>query len=265
MTIYVNDVIHEMERYAPPVLAFEGDPIGLSLGRRNKPLKAVMVALDLTRAVVEEAVALGAAFIVTHHPAIFHAIHSMTDDVHESETLLLCAEQGIAVYAAHTNADATAEGTGHLMVKRLYPDNDVTSTPLLKLPAHHEPLQGFGRYFSAETATYGVWQKRAVQAFDAPFARLIGEATKEASHVAVWPGSLDESVLPLAMAAGIDLIIAGESKHHMNVAYAERGIGLIVVGHDRSENPFVDHVARRLANAFPELQVATHLDEAVKL
>lgn len=261
----INDVIHEMERYAPPVLAFEGDPIGLSLGHRHKPLKAVLVALDLTRAVVEEAVALGAELIVTHHPAIFHAIQTLTDDVHESATLLLCAEKGIAVYAAHTNADATEEGTGHLMVKRLFPDSAIDSTPLLKLPAHIEPAQGFGRCFSVEPATFGVWQERAIQAFDAPFARLIGAASQKASHIAVWPGSLDDSILPLAVAACVDLMIAGESKHHMNVAYKERGLGLIVVGHDRSENPFVDHVAMRLGAAFPELVIATHLDEAVKL
>ena len=255
MSRTVEHVIEVIERFAPPEYALEGDPIGLCLGRRQKPVERVLTALDLSAGTVEAALKLKADLIVTHHPPIYTPISTITDDSPEGDLLLTLAEHNIALFSAHTNVDATVGGLADLMAEMLFPDNQ-SVTPLITLPAHEDdPPAGFGRVVFLPKLKAKTIFERSKKAFAAPFARLVGDADRDVSSCCVWPGSMGEQVVDTLQLRKIDLIVCGESKHHINLALHARGIMNIVAGHDSTENPFVEKVASVIRTAYPEMTV----------
>ena len=106
MEATVNDIIKVMDGIAPPNLAEPWDNVGLLVGRSSNTVKKLMVALDVSPEVVEQAVEHKVQMLVTHHPVIFDPIKKMTDRSWQHKLLLDCAENKIAVYSAHTSLDS---------------------------------------------------------------------------------------------------------------------------------------------------------------
>lgn len=117
--VTVNNIINLLDEMAPPELAESWDNVGLMLGRRNKPVRRLLLALDMTQETVTQALAKKADMLITHHPAIFHKLGNVTDADWQQELLLQLAENGVAVYSAHTNLDCVANGVNSVLAKRL--------------------------------------------------------------------------------------------------------------------------------------------------
>ena len=115
--VTVNDIINLLDEMAPPELAESWDNVGLMLGRRNKPVRKLLLALDMTQETVAQAVVKKADMLITHHPAIFHKLGNVTDADWQQELLLQLAENGVAVYSAHTNLDCVANGVNSVLAK----------------------------------------------------------------------------------------------------------------------------------------------------
>lgn len=111
----VKDVIAAMERLAPPALALEGDPIGLHAGNPEKRTNAVLLALDATLPVLEEAKRIGAGMIVAHHPRLYRRLATLADTDPAGARAAAMARSGLAVYSAHTNLDLAPGGTNDLL------------------------------------------------------------------------------------------------------------------------------------------------------
>ena len=111
----VNDICSIMEDFAPTNLAMDWDNVGLMLGRTNRKIEKVLLALDLTQEVVEQAIAEKVQMIITHHPAIFKKFSRVTDKDWQQNLILTLAENKIAVYSAHTNYDCADEGVNHVL------------------------------------------------------------------------------------------------------------------------------------------------------
>ncbi len=112
-------VIQWMEQWAPKSLAYPDDKIGLQLGTLNKEVKRVLVALDVTEAVVDEAIALGVDVIIAHHAIIFRPLTHLRTDLPAGKLYEKCIKHDIAVYIAHTNLDITEGGVNHLLADAL--------------------------------------------------------------------------------------------------------------------------------------------------
>lgn len=119
MSATVSSIHKAIEAWAPAATAQSYDNVGLLVGRMERPVSRVLVALDMTPAVLEEAIEMGAECIVTHHPLIFKAIKRLTDASFESSLALRLAEAGIALYAAHTNLDAARNGVSFQLARKL--------------------------------------------------------------------------------------------------------------------------------------------------
>ena len=117
--ITVAELVELLEEMAPPALAEDWDNVGLMLGRRNKSVHRIMLALDMTAETVAQAIAFKADVLITHHPAIFKRLPQLTDANWQQELLLQLAEHGIAVYSAHTNLDCVSNGVNDALVKCL--------------------------------------------------------------------------------------------------------------------------------------------------
>lgn len=105
----VDRIIQWMEEWAPRRLAAGWDRVGLQVGDPRQRVKGILVALDLTDPVIEEAETLGAGLIITHHPPLFKPLETLRWDLAAGARLRRLAAAGISVYASHTNLD-TAEG-----------------------------------------------------------------------------------------------------------------------------------------------------------
>lgn len=119
MMTTIQTIASALENWAPASTAESYDNVGLLLGDPSKVITRGLIALDLTPAVVAEAIELKAELIVTHHPPIFKPIRAVTTTDFVGSMLLQLAEQGIAVYASHTNLDSARGGVSFELAERL--------------------------------------------------------------------------------------------------------------------------------------------------
>ncbi|MEH6978100.1 MULTISPECIES: Nif3-like dinuclear metal center hexameric protein [Bacillus] len=124
-----HEVISLFESMYPKHLAMEGDKIGLQIGALNKQVQHVLIALDVTKAVVEEAIQIGANVIIAHHPLIFSPLKAIHTDKAYGRIIEMCIKNDIAVYAAHTNVDVAKGGVNDLLAEALGLQNTEVLAP----------------------------------------------------------------------------------------------------------------------------------------
>lgn len=117
--VQVQDIIHEMERFAPPHLAENWDPIGLSFGSKETTVKKVLIALDVDAHTIKEAESHEVDLILTHHPAIFKSLKTLNDEDSRRKEFIQLIQSDIAVYSAHTNIDAAEYGMNEWLADAL--------------------------------------------------------------------------------------------------------------------------------------------------
>ncbi len=116
----VAAVMAAIERLAPPALAQADDNVGLQLGRREAPAERILVALEVTPEVAQEALEWSAELLVLHHPAIYRPLRTLAEPTGAAAELLRLATHNVAVYVAHTNLDAAPQiGTGEALAEKL--------------------------------------------------------------------------------------------------------------------------------------------------
>ncbi len=115
----VADIARALEAWAPPGSKMDFDAVGLQVGEPGAEISRVLVALDLTPAVVDEAAAWGAELIVTHHPLLFRPLKRLVPTDFVSALAYRLAQTGIAYHAIHTNLDAAPGGVSFALAERL--------------------------------------------------------------------------------------------------------------------------------------------------
>ncbi|MFX3633656.1 MAG: Nif3-like dinuclear metal center hexameric protein [Candidatus Pristimantibacillus sp.] len=108
-------VVQLMEQLAPKHYAVENDKIGLQLGTLNKPIQKIVVALDVTEEVVDEAIAAGAELIIAHHAIIYRPLSKLDTSTPAGKLYEKLIKNDIAVYIAHTNLDVADGGINDWM------------------------------------------------------------------------------------------------------------------------------------------------------
>ncbi|MGV8967904.1 MAG: Nif3-like dinuclear metal center hexameric protein [Cellulomonas sp.] len=109
-TATLTDAVAALDRRFPRDTAESWDAVGLVLGDPAQPVRKVMFAVDPTAAVVDEAIAWGADLLVTHHPLLLRAVHSVAATSFKGALVHRLIRAGVALHVAHTNADAAVGG-----------------------------------------------------------------------------------------------------------------------------------------------------------
>jgi dinuclear metal center YbgI/SA1388 family protein len=135
------ELIQLFEQFAPKKYAMEGDKIGLQIGRLNKPLHRVMIALDVLEEVVDEAIEKEVDLIIAHHPLIYRPLKNITTDKLPGRMIEKLLKNEIAVYAAHTNLDVAKGGVNDLLAEAL----QLSNTEVL-VPTHEVKLKKLAVY-----------------------------------------------------------------------------------------------------------------------
>ena len=234
MEATVNDIIKVMDGIAPPNLAEPWDNVGLLVGRSSNTVKKLMVALDVSPEVVEQAVEHKVQMLVTHHPVIFDPIKKMTDRSWQHKLLLDCAENKIAVYSAHTSLDSVLGGVNDVLAEKIGLLHTEVLVPaaggeagLGRVGCLHEPmtLQEFSEKIKTVLKLDNI---------------IAGDAGRRVSKVAVCGGAGAEFI-DEALAAGADV------KYHtaQNAVYS--GLNIIDATHQGTELPMINTLADRIA------------------
>lgn len=131
-----HEIIRLFEQFSPKKYAMEGDKIGLQLGRLNNQVERVLVTLDVTEEVVDEAIAKNAGLIIAHHPLIYRPLQKIDIETTAGRIVEKLIKNDIAVYAAHTNLDVANGGVNDLLAGAL----GLTNTEVL-VPSFEDQLK----------------------------------------------------------------------------------------------------------------------------
>lgn len=227
----VQNVYDFINARAPFETQLPFDNSGLLLGRPDAPVTGIHVALDVTEPVIDEAVALGANLLVTHHPLMFSPVKRLVETDYEARLLCRLIRSGISLIAAHTNLDAAPGGMNDALAAALSL-TDVTGEGFLRVGTLPCPMT------AAEFAAHaGRCLGDAV--------RLMGDASARVTRLGLCSGSGGDE-WPAAAEMGADAFLTGEMKHHLALAAAARGVAVFEAGHHATEAPGIFALADAL-------------------
>src|SRR5690554_4860082 len=118
-----KDLIAAMEKLAPEYLAAEWDNVGLQIGSMEDDVKKILVTLDVTEAVIDEAIEENIDIIISHHPFIFKAINNITMNDTKGRIINKLIKNDINLYVSHTNMDIAENGLNDMLAKKLKLEN----------------------------------------------------------------------------------------------------------------------------------------------
>lgn len=115
----VGDIMDVMNQAYPPQYAEEWDHPGLICGDPGATVNKVCCAVDLTPETLQEALAQGAQMVITHHPVLFKAVHSVAACTPKGKLIHKAISAGCALFCAHTNADSANPGVNDALAEAL--------------------------------------------------------------------------------------------------------------------------------------------------
>jgi dinuclear metal center YbgI/SA1388 family protein len=243
----VADILKFMETIAPKYMKMDWDNVGLLCGSRSTPVSKVVVALDPFEHVCQEAADWGAELIVTHHPLIFQAMKSITDETSIGRGIMLLCRNGISAINAHTNLDQAPGGVNDVLAQTLGLKNIQIIDPT------GEPAYGLLRCGEVNEQSLDSFLEHVKNALGCRGLRYV-DGGKPVRKVAVGGGSCAGAMLD-ALDAGCDTFVTSDIKYNQFWDASDLGLNLIDAGHFPTENPVVAVLAEKLQHAFPDVEV----------
>lgn len=125
----INDIIGALNQWAPPAYQESYDNARLITGSPELQLQGVLVSLDCTEEVVQEAIDKGANLIIAHHPIVFKGLKSFTGKNYVERTVIKAIKNDIAIFSIHTNLDNVHTGVNRMICDRIGLQNCKTLAP----------------------------------------------------------------------------------------------------------------------------------------
>ncbi len=204
----VGNVAAALEEWAEPCFAESYDNVGLHIGDVTRHVSRGLVALDLTPAVVEEAVLCGASIIITHHPLFFHPLRRITADDFTGSMALRLAEHRIALYSAHTNLDSAPGGVSCALASLL----GVEAPRFLISNSDRASGMGAIGHLKQPLALQDFLQ-RIANRLHVRTLRYVGDDLEPIQTVAVCGGA-GATLIPQARERGADVYVTADISYH---------------------------------------------------
>jgi len=115
----IADIIKHLESWAPLAYQESYDNAGLLVGEAHQPVTSVLVSLDTTEQVIDEAIRKNCNLVVAHHPIIFKGLKKINTDSYIGRAVIKAIRHKVAIYAIHTNLDNVREGVNFQIARRL--------------------------------------------------------------------------------------------------------------------------------------------------
>ncbi len=115
----IKEIVSALERFAPLPLQDGFDNAGLQIGLTDAEATGALLCLDVTEAVLDEAIALGYNLVISHHPLLFKGCKSITGKDYVERCILKAIKNDIVVYSAHTNLDNALQGVNFKIAEKI--------------------------------------------------------------------------------------------------------------------------------------------------
>ena len=237
----VQTVYDWLNEIAPFETAESYDNVGILVGSAAAPVDRILVALDVTPAVLDEAEEKRAQLIVTHHPLMFRGTKRILEDDYEGRLICRMIRAGISMIAAHTNLDQSP----------LYSGSAALAQALNLQNIRQEGFMFVGDLPDAPVRADVLRQR--IAEIENDFIYQYGEDEIEVTTLGISGGAYDEG-FEQARSMGAQAYLTGEVRHHNALAAAGSGFVLYQGGHFGTEGPLVPLLAKALQNAMNALQ-----------
>lgn len=234
----IKDIMTFTESFAPLSSAAEFDNAGLLVGSASTSVKRAVLALDITKEVIDEAIMLEAQLIISHHPVFFNALKSISKDSLPYQL----ANNSLSALCLHTNLDVARDTGVNLCLAKalelesiaLY-DGEFLASGTLKTESTAEEFAEFAKKaLNAQRVTCTLKDKKIKKIF-------------------MCSGAGGNEFLR-AVSLGADAFITGEVRHHNYLESIHENVPLIVAGHFETEDVVIAPLAEKLKSAFPEVK-----------
>lgn len=251
--VTVSDIYKLIDNAAPFSSAMSFDNVGILVGDGCAAVTRALLCLDITPAVVEEAAAMNANLIISHHPVIFNPMKQLA----ASSVPYLLARHGINAICAHTNIDrspicGTNVALGELLsLRNVHPNEQFGDEVVLfsgELPTPLPPVD-FAAY---------VKERLGLTALPA----VLGERDVQTVYYCSGAGG---DFLSYAQTCGADAYLTGELHHHQAIEAATTGMTVLAAGHYETEKPIAAHLAAYLRRQCKEISFLLSKNETAPL
>ncbi len=210
----IKEILNSFEEFAPVGLQEGFDNSGLNVGNSENEISGILICIDVTPEVVEEAIINNCNLIVSHHPLIFSGLKKITGSNSVEKSVIMAIKNDISIYCGHTNFDQVFEGVSAKMcekiglknIKVLSPKKDVLKKIIVFVPeSHAETLKAamftagaghIGNYDNCSFNVQGLGSFRANEKAD-PFVGKKGEThfEKETRIEMIYPAYAEKKII----------------------------------------------------------------------
>lgn len=238
----INNIAFALNSAFPFESALGFDNVGLLVGDRSAVVEKILVCLDVTSAVIDEAIQQGANLIVSHHPVIFHEMKSVTTDTYTGKIVLKCIANGISVISMHTNLDRAAGG------------NNTALASILGGYSTIELEDGFAREFDLQNEMpLENFVSLVKEKLNDTTVRSIGSGVVKKVITAAGAGISESLIKRAKMLSAV--IVTADVKHNYAQMIRDEGVMLVENTHFASEWCVTDILKRFLEECFDGITV----------
>ena len=264
INLTVKDLLQTLDNIASFGLAEQWDNVGLMVGDPDHLIQGILVALDPTEEVLDEADKCGADCIITHHPLIFTPLKAIYTNQPLGRFLSQALKNEISIIGCHTNLDQATGGVNDVLASSL---GMVETRPLVPAEQGYDASvteTGFGRVGRLdESLSREEFIEKICQFFNLPALRVAGKLPEKVSTVAVCGGSGSE-LAEAAFAGGAEVYITGEVKHSTARWVEASGFCIIDAGHFATEKPIVASLVSSLKGVLAEKGISIPVISSAK-
>ncbi len=246
----LENLISQFDALWPPASKEEWDKPGLMIGAPSQDVSKVLLTVDVTRDVIEEAIAAGCQLILSHHPMFMRGVFELSELGAKGSISALAIRNELAVFSAHTNADFQPGGVTQSLAARL---------GLSKLRAM-ESTNSHVVLGEIEPVTLVDFARRIAKKLPAVAqgVRVSGDPDRLISKVAVLAGAGD-GYLSMVVQSEADVYITSDLRHHPAQDFAEQsklsnGPALMDIAHWAAEWVWLDSAKAQLDKLIPQVE-----------
>ena len=241
----VLDIYNFIDKIAPFESQMDFDNSGLLIGNFNQKINKILLCLDITREVIDEAIKLNINLIISHHPVIFKSIRRISFDY----VCYLLIKNNICAICAHTNLDLSEIGTNFCLFEKLSLKNKKSLSFYEKNNKNY--VLGYTGELESEinSRDFAIFVKKKLECLGVRFTDI----SKKIKKVAVSSGA-GGNLISEAFNKKCDAFLTGEIKHSDILFANEHGISIFDVGHFKSENLVISHLRNILQKEFSMLE-----------
>lgn len=250
----ITRAVTAIQRRYPTKLADSSwDNTGLlveAYGEKEVSPVKILLTIDLTQSVAEEAISSNTNLIMAYHPFIFRGLKSITTNDPQQKSLLKLIKNDISVYSPHTAVDSAVGGVNDFLVDGVAEPLEVESRAAI-VPDSNESGCGMGRIVNLNTSiSLETAVKRVKSLLGLEYVQ-VAASSQPIKSIAVCAGS-GGGVFKGCKA---DLYMTGELSHHEALYFKETGASVIVCNHSNTERAFLTVFKEQLAKELPEAEI----------